>query len=162
MTVAEDNQVAGTDSTGLLLRCVTRLFAELQQRNFACCDVQSATQCVILTTLQREGDVTLTHLTRTLNLDKAWLSRSTDDLVEQGLLIKAPHPSDRRALLLHLTDAGHQAARDLDTQLNRQSARVLARLPVEDRAQALRILEGLTQALQAELNGDDACTPRST
>ncbi|GHF54157.1 DNA-binding MarR family transcriptional regulator [Deinococcus metalli] len=157
MTVANDNEVAAPAQAGPLLRTVTRQFTELQQRNFACCDVQSATQCAILTTLEREGDQSLSALTRTLNLDKAWLSRSTDDLVEQGRLVKAPHPSDRRALLLRLTDAGHQAAQDLDLQLNAQSARVLARLPKADQATALRVLASLSAALQAELNGEEGC-----
>jgi len=157
MTVAYDNKQKEEVQTGPLLRTVTRLFTELQQRNFACCDVQSATQCVILTTLAREGDQKLTALTRSLNLDKAWLSRSTDELVEQGLLVKTPHPGDRRALLLRLTDAGQQAAQDLDAQLNAQSARVLARLPEADRAAAVRLLASLSSALQAELNGEESC-----
>lgn len=158
MTVVNDNKPGEATQAGALLRTVTRLFTELQQRNFACCDVQSATQCVILTTLGREGDQTPSALTRTLNLDKAWLSRSTDDLVEQGLLVKTPHPGDRRALLLRLTDAGHTAAHDLDAQLNAQSSRVLARLPEEDRAAALRLLTSLSAALQAELNGEEGCS----
>lgn len=157
MTVANDNKVEVSSSPGALLRTATRLFTELQQRNFACCDVNSATQCVILTTLAREGDQTLTALTRSLNLDKAWLSRSTDDLVTQGYLVKLPHPGDRRALLLRLTAAGQTAAQDLDTELNTQAARVMARLPAADRAQALRLLAGLTQALQAELDGEGGC-----
>src|SRR6476646_9968305 len=150
MTVVEDNNLVAPQQAGPLLRTVTRLFTQLQQRNFACCDVQSATQCAILTTLEREGDQTLSALTRTLNLDKAWLSRSTDDLVEQGRLVKAPHPGDRRALLLRLTDAGHRAAQELDAQLNAQSARVLARLPAAEQAVALQILGNLSTALQAE------------
>ena len=157
MTVVKDNKVVDVSQPGALLRTVTRLFTDLQQRNFVCCDVQSATQCAILTTLEREGDQTLAALTRTLNLDKAWLSRSTDDLVEQGRLVKAPHPSDRRALLLRLTDAGHQAAQDLDAQLNTQSARVLAHLPAAEQAVALRVLSSLSGALQAELDGDGGC-----
>ncbi|WP_188973744.1 MarR family winged helix-turn-helix transcriptional regulator [Deinococcus aerolatus] len=154
MNVAIDNKTGEAAQTGALLRTITRLFGDLQQRNSACCDVQSATQCSILTTLQREGDQTLAALTRTLNLDKAWLSRSTDDLVEQGLLVKTPHPNDRRALLLRLTDAGQTSAQDLDAQLNAQSSRVLARLPEEDRAAALRLLTTLGAALQAELDGE--------
>lgn len=157
MTVANDNEVEVNPSPGELLRAATRLFAELQQRNFACCDVNSATQCVILTTLVREGEQTLTALARRLNLDKAWLSRSTDELVAQGYLMKLPHPSDRRALLLQLTATGVSAAEDLDTQLNTQAARVLARFPVGERAQALRLLDGLTRALQAELDGEEGC-----
>ena len=157
MTVVKDNKVVEVSQPGALLRTVTRLFTDLQQRNFACCDVQSATQCAILTTLEREGDQTLAALTRTLNLDKAWLSRSTDDLVEQGRLVKAPHPRDRRALLLRLTTTGHQAAQDLGAQLNTQSARVLARLPAAEQAVALRVLSSLSEAVQAELDGDGGC-----
>ena len=155
MTVATDNGMPAVTASGLLLRDVTRLFLTLQQRNFACCDVQSATQCSILTTLLREGDQTLSALTRRLNLDKAWLSRSTDDLVGQGLIVKGPHPTDRRALNVTLTDAGRTAAADLDRTLNAQAERVLARLPEHDRPQARRLLSALAGALQAELDGDD-------
>ena len=60
MTVVKDNNPI-PETTGELLRSVTRLFATLQQRNFACCDVSSATQCTILTTLQREGGQSLSQ-----------------------------------------------------------------------------------------------------
>lgn len=151
MNVVKDNEVRKEALPGDLLRSVARLHVELQQRNFACCDVQSATQCSILTTLGREGDQTLSALTKRLNLDKAWLSRSTDELVEQGHLVKAPHPTDRRALLLHLTGTGQEAYRALDAELEAQSARVLARLPEADRDGAVRLLSLLADALQAEL-----------
>ncbi|PNY80931.1 MarR family winged helix-turn-helix transcriptional regulator [Deinococcus koreensis] len=163
MTVVTDNNTT-EQTTGELLRSVTRLFSTLQQQNFACCDVNSATQCSILTTLRRGGGQTLSGLTRALNLDKAWLSRSTDDLVTQGLIVKAPHPSDRRALQLELTEAGRDAARELDDTLNAQAARVLSRLGPADRPQAVRLLAALAGALQAELNGPDAltcCAPES-
>ena len=150
MTVVKDNQVV--EGTGEQFRTITRLFTELQQLNFACCDVNSATQCALLTTLEREGEQTLTSLTRSLNLDKAWLSRTTDQMVEDGLLLKAPHPSDRRALLVQLTGAGHQAAQALNDQLNAQASRVLERLPARDRSQVVRLLTGLEVALQAELS----------
>lgn len=160
MTVALDNKgVVLASQTGEQLRTITRLFTELQQLNFACCDINSVTQCAVLTTLSREGDQTLTALTRTLNLDKAWLSRTTDNMVEEGLLIKAPHPGDRRALLLQLTEAGQQSAQALNDQLNTQAARVLARLPEVDQAQTIRLLENLKNALQAELNGAQCCAP---
>lgn len=159
MTVVNDNQEQALASqTGESLRAITRLFTELQQLNFACCDVNSVTQCAVLTTLSRDGDQTLTALTRTLNLDKAWLSRTTDNMVEDGLLVKAPHPNDRRALLLHLTDAGQQAAAALDEQLNAQAARVLGRLPAEDQAQTVRLLGALKEALKAEL-AQECCAP---
>lgn len=159
MTVVNDNQVV--QGTGEQLRTITRLFTDLQQLNFACCDINSVTQCGILTALAREGDQTLTSLTRSLNLDKAWLSRTTDNMVEEGLLVKAPHPNDRRALLLQLTDAGQQAAQTLNDQLNTQASRVLERLPARDRPQVVRLLEALKGALEAELEAASCCaSPR--
>jgi DNA-binding MarR family transcriptional regulator len=160
MIVETDNKAeAMASQTGEALRTLSRLFTDLQTLNFACCDVQSATQCTVLTTLDREGDLTLTALTRTLNLDKAWLSRTTDQMVEEGLLIKAPHPSDRRALLLNLTDAGRQSARNLNDQLNAQAQRVLNRLPAEERVQVVTLLHTLTDALTAELQDAQCCAP---
>ncbi|WP_189643915.1 MarR family winged helix-turn-helix transcriptional regulator [Deinococcus piscis] len=149
MNVVKDNQMAR--ETSVQLRTITRLFTELQQLSFACCDVNSATQCALLTTLEREGPQTLTALTRSLNLDKAWLSRTTDQLVEDGLLLKMPHPGDRRALLVELTEAGHQAAHALNGQLNAQADRVLQRLSDEDRPQVVQLLGKLKAALEAEL-----------
>ncbi|WP_309569742.1 MarR family winged helix-turn-helix transcriptional regulator [Deinococcus sp.] len=156
MTVALDNNVTAVLDAGAALRDVTRLFTQLQQRNFACCDVQSATQWAVVTTLAHSGDqtpsgpipggLTLSALTLTLNLDKAWLSRNIDDLVSQGLIDKGPHPTDRRALSVCLTDAGRTAAAQLDTQLSAQAERVLARLPGRDRAQARQLLGALAGA----------------
>lgn len=150
MNVVDGNQMA--QETGAQLRTITRLFTELQQHNFACCDVNSATQCALLTTLDRDGEQTLTSLTRRLNLDKAWLSRTTDQMVEEGLVLKTPHPADRRALLVQLTEAGQAAAQTLNSQLNAQASRVLERIPAGDRPQVVRLLTLLEAALQAELN----------
>lgn len=122
--------------------------------------MSSATQCALLTTLAREGEQTQTALARTLNLDKAWLSRTTDQMVEEGLLVKATHPADRRALLVQLTDAGQQAAQALNKQLNAQASRVLERLPARDHSQVLRLLSSLETALQAELDAGTCGSPK--
>ena len=83
--------------------------------------------------------------------------RTTDQMVEDGLLLKAPHPGDRRALLLQLTDTGHQAAQSLNEQLNAQASRVLERLPAQDRPQVVRLLGALKSALEAELQAQTCC-----
>lgn len=152
--VQEQNESAL--QTGEHLRTLSRLMVELQQLNFACCDINSVTQCGILTTLAREGDQTLVSLTRSLNLDKAWLSRTTDNMVEDGLVTKRRHPTDRRALLIQLTEGGKHAAQALNEQLNTQAARVFQRLPEGDRYQTVRLLQLLEEALIKEI----AITPR--
>ena len=163
MNVVLDNEIGGDVlQAGESLRTIAQLLGELQQLNFACCDVNSATQCHILTTLAREGNQTLAALTRSLNLDKAWLSRTTDTMVEDGLLIKAPHPADRRALLLQLTAAGQRQAQALGKQLSEQAQRVLGRLPEAEQAPTLRLLEALKAALSAELYSGQGSAMRNT
>lgn len=164
MKVVFDNDLNNQSSSDAIapqagehLRTIARLMVELQQLNFACCDVNSVTQCSILITLARTGDQTLVSLTRSLNLDKAWLSRTTDNMVTNGLVIKQRHPDDRRALLIQLTENGRQTAQVLNEQLNAQSTRVLQRLQTEDRAQAIRILQAIEEALEKEVETAPCC-----
>ncbi|MDH6227792.1 MarR family winged helix-turn-helix transcriptional regulator [Streptomyces sp. MJP52] len=77
-----------------------------------------------------------------------------DALERDGLVVRLPHPTDRRAHLLALTDAGrtcHQEAEDMDREALRTAT---GALDDEDRA----VLRGLLTRIRdtvaaAELNG---------
>ncbi|UBV44648.1 MarR family transcriptional regulator (plasmid) [Deinococcus taeanensis] len=139
-----------THDAGDLLRRITRLHTAVQQRAASCCGIQSLTRCQLLTTLGREGPLTLADLARRLGADKGWLSRNVDDLVQGGLVDKQPHPADRRAVTLTLTPEGQAQFQALNTELCSQSARLLSRVPPEEQAGVLRALEVLADALEAE------------
>jgi DNA-binding MarR family transcriptional regulator len=51
-----------------------------------------------------------------------------DRLERRGLVERRPHPHDRRSVRVHLTDAGHTAADEVDAAF----ARVEARLPAAE------------------------------
>lgn len=133
-----------------LLRRITRLHTAVQLRAASCCGIQSLTRCQLLTTLSREGSLTLADLARHLEADKGWLSRNVDDLVQDGLVNKQPHPVDRRSITLTLTLEGQRQVQALNTELCSQSARLLSRIPPEEREGVLRALEVLAEALGAE------------
>jgi DNA-binding MarR family transcriptional regulator len=78
-----------TVSAGNLLREVARLHVHSQREQLACCNGTTSTQCVILTEGGRNGPMTLADLGRRTGLDKGWLSRAVEVLVQQGLLTKA-------------------------------------------------------------------------
>jgi len=136
-----------------LLREVSRLFAQVQREGIACCGT-TATQCTLLTELGRNGPMTLADLGRRVGLDKGWISRAVEALVQDGLLTKVPSAEDRRTVIIDLSPAGRARWGELNLTLNQQAERVLARLPQQQRGQVVAALELLTEALRAEAAGE--------
>ena len=71
---------------------------------------------------------------------------------EAGLVDRAPHPSDRRALSITLTKSGHQKhadARDIAIALQND---VLEVLPAADRESFLESLDSVAQACAEAAN----------
>ena len=134
-----------------LLREVARLHVRAQRTTMACNGV-SLTQCTILTELGRAGSMTLLELARQLRLDKGWVSRAVDQLVQEGLVEKKPGASDRRTVALSLTRAGAAHHRRVEILLNDHVTRVMARVPRSQRAAVSRALELLHAGYVAELS----------
>ncbi len=134
---------------GALLREVARLHDRLQRESVACCGTTS-TQCQIITTLGRNGPMTLAELGRTLGLDKGWVSRAVESLAEERLLIKEPGDADRRTIIVALSEEGETRLAALDATLNGLSERVMRRIPAGQRAGVYTALEVLRNTLLAE------------
>jgi DNA-binding MarR family transcriptional regulator len=58
-----------------------------------------------------EGPMTLREIARALDVDPPAATVGVDKLVARGLVHRTPHPDDNRRKLVHLTDAGRDAAR---------------------------------------------------
>jgi DNA-binding MarR family transcriptional regulator len=102
--------------------------------------------------------MTLADLGRRTSLDKGWLSRAVETLVQQGLLTKALGDSDRRTIQIALSPAGETRFQQLNETLNAHADRVMARIPLAERDQVAHALGQLYQALQAE-TAEMACIP---
>ena len=144
-----------------LLREVARLHVRAQRTTLAC-DGASGTTCTILTELGREPTMTLAQLARRLRLDKGWTSRAIDQLVEGGLVDKAAGGADRRTIALSLTRRGRAEHQRLETILNDQVARVIARVPSAQRAAVTRALALLHDAYARELADVNTDAPLQT
>jgi DNA-binding MarR family transcriptional regulator len=135
---------------GALLREVARLHWQMQRDSLACCGGTTATQYSILTELGRSGPLTLTELGRRLAVDKGWVSRAVEAMVQERLLLKEPGQEDRRTVKISLSEAGMARLRELNQVLNAQSERVMNRIPEQERAMVYRALERLYLALRDE------------
>ena len=139
-----------TPTVGILLREVARLHAHSQREQVACCNGTTSTQCLILTEVGRNGPMTLADLRRRTSLDKGWLSRAVETLVQEGLLTKALGDADRRTIRIALSPAGEMRSKQLNETLNAHAERVMARIPPAEREQVVHALVLLHQALQVE------------
>ena len=148
---------------GTLLREVARLHVHVQREQVACCQGTTSTQCLILTEVGRNGPMTLAELGRRLSLDKGWLSRAVEALVQAGLLTKELGADDRRTIRIAFSPAGETRYQQLNETLNAQAEQVMSRIPVTEREPVTHALTLLHQALQAEaaetagiLSGEEA------
>jgi DNA-binding MarR family transcriptional regulator len=140
----------GHDGMGAILREVARLQLQLQRSRAMACEGTTSTQCFIISELGRTGPMTLAELGRRLTLDKGWVSRGVDGLVESGLAEKRAGEQDRRTVVVSLTRAGVVRYRALNAALDAQAEAVMGRIPRKDRARVAESLRLLRHALRSE------------
>lgn len=99
----------------------------------------------VLSVIQRAGSITASGLAERMTADKGQVSRSVSELVELGLVERAPDPVDRRVRLLSVTAEGQarldRARRPHEERLHA----VLEDWPLE----SIQRLTGLLHALAA-------------
>ncbi len=88
----------------------------------------------LLTTLHRAGRMRMSDLAWELGVTSRTITTMVDTLEDDGLLGRHPDPSDRRAILLALTDAGEAQLDLIHRALNEIGDLVLAPLSERERA----------------------------
>jgi DNA-binding MarR family transcriptional regulator len=86
--------------------------------------------------------LTLRALAERLAADPPYVTLIVDDLEQRGLVLREPHPRDRRAKLVQLTAAGRAAAARAEAIMDEPPAALRDATP-EELARLLRILESL-------------------
>ena len=88
-------------------------------------------QCVLIKAL--EGEQTQIRLAERCGLDKTTMVVTVDELEKAGLAERRPSPSDRRARIVAVTEAGKALAEEGDALVNGVFADVLDSLPDDER-----------------------------
>lgn len=82
----------------------------------------------MLMLLSRHEPITQSELGRILGLEKSWVSRGVDQLVDEGWVTRAPDTADRRCVRLAVTDKGRAQAMELEACFNQQTTALLSRM----------------------------------
>jgi DNA-binding MarR family transcriptional regulator len=106
-------------------------------------------QFVALKTLAR-GIASVTDLARAAELNPGAMTRLLDRLEAKGLIARVADPGDRRALHIHLTDAGVAIWREIDQCGQRVHDRAFGAMPQADREKLLALLEQVRDNLYTE------------
>jgi DNA-binding MarR family transcriptional regulator len=96
------------------------------------------------------GIASVTDLARAAELNPGAMTRLLDRLAAKGLVERVADPGDRRALHIHLTEAGFAIWRDIDQCGQRVHDRAFGDMGEKDRKQLLQLLERVRDNLSTE------------
>lgn len=108
----------------------------------------SATQYAALGAVSRHAAMTPGELAEHEKVQPPSMTRVIAALEERGLLTRAPHPTDRRQVILHVTEQGEQLIKQERRRKEAWLARRLAELTPEEREilrRAAPILERISR-----------------
>jgi len=125
----------------------------------ACFEGVNLPQCHVLLALEEAGSENLGDLAETLRLDKSTVSRTTDGLVERGLVHRTSDPDDRRFVVLDLTDAGKSQVELIQRTADDNVRRIFALIPEDRRNDVLECFGLLVEAVTAcdDEDGSPCC-----
>lgn len=91
-----------------------------------------------------------TELAARLRVPPTTISRHVAELVDAGLAVRAPHPSDRRSYLLELSDDGRKVVRTVAPRIRGAVEGIRTHVDVDEIEQALVALEHAARAVVVE------------
>lgn len=129
------------------LKSLLRNLGALDEKKAFCCDC-TYTQGHTITEVAACGSISLNELAGRLNMDKSFMSKNVDDLVKKGYLKREQDPSDRRYVIIRLTEKGEQLQTQIERQSRNKFAELLAGIQQEERQMVIKGLEVLNRALK--------------
>ena len=94
---------------------------QFRDRDRTYCHGISVSQCYALEAVARHGPLTVNQLAAYLYVGKSTVSRLVEGMVQKELVLRQPHPDDRRSLLVTLTEVGSRVHyRILEEYLERE------------------------------------------
>ena len=106
-------------------------------------------QLSALTSLQLAGALTPRELADTERVQPPTMTKIVGKLEEQGLVVRTPHPTDRRQVILAATEQGRAVYAQFERARNEWLASHLAELEPDERHTLARAAESLQQVARS-------------
>ncbi|WP_454766612.1 MarR family winged helix-turn-helix transcriptional regulator [Cupriavidus campinensis] len=126
-----------------------RQWRQISQASVTAHGISAAAAAPLLFIRRLGGGVRQVTLADYVGVEGATLVRLVDQLSAAGLVRREVDPSDRRANVLSLTEAGERMAAQIEVELTQLRAKVFANVSEADMAATLRVLEALAHEAAA-------------
>lgn len=129
-----------------LIRLLERKLGVLEDGKMACCGISMA-QCHALVEIGRAKSISLIELAKLLNLDNSTMSRTVNNLVNNGMVERQLDPNDRRYITIQLTQKGLEQFHGIESGMGEYFTKIYDAIPRENHAQVLESLQILLKAI---------------
>lgn len=105
---------------------------------------------VAMISLRRFGDLSMTRLAKLAATDRTTLTRAIDSLITDGLVARAASPSDRRIVVVCLTDTGRTLLEVIRAEIRPLNRDICSNLTAEEQAAMTGYLQKMLSGLIVE------------
>jgi DNA-binding MarR family transcriptional regulator len=105
----------------------------------------------LLGALHCGGPQIMSSISDELGVTRRNVTALVDALEEEGLVQRKPHPTDRRATIIELTEQGFETTNSMYEEHRAAVAELFADLSEEDRGELTRLLGSLREALRQKV-----------
>lgn len=140
------------DKVKLFREYTRELERNLENMNSSdCCQCSVTTsQCFLVVEIGRKPGICVKELAQVLKLDKSAVSRAVEELVQKGFVIREQSKTDRRSVVLTLTEEGEARFNKIENNMYEKFKNVFVRIPEDKQEQVLQALQLFNEACEKE------------
>jgi DNA-binding MarR family transcriptional regulator len=161
MTATTPQPTQTTDRAGEIIEALAPLLAQHRQRWAARCQAHglSIVGFQVLALLEMHGGMPMTRLADELGVALPNATGIVGRLVERGIVARADDASDRRRVVVTLTDAGRRVIAEMEEGRRERMSRLLSQLTDEQQQRLLQSVKDLhAAAVRLEAETEDSIT----
>jgi DNA-binding MarR family transcriptional regulator len=109
------------------------------------CNVNKS-ECFLIVEIGRQPGICIKDLAQILKLDKSGVSRSVEELVKKGYILRQPSEKDRRSVVLTLTKSGEERYNKIEADMYTEFKKVFSKIKKSDQDKVLEALRRYNEA----------------
>ena len=129
----------------------------INQTDCCQCSVSKA-ECFLVVEIGRKPGICIKELAGILKIDKSGVSRSVEELVKKGFVTREPSKTDRRSVVLKLTESGKARFEKIEKDMYIEFKKVFSMIGKSDQdkvLEALRIYNEACRKVEGRANKDE-------
>jgi DNA-binding MarR family transcriptional regulator len=135
------------EEVGAVVQRLVRIFQLFERDQIKIYGITSS-QCYTLLEIGRTGSLTMNELSTKMNLDTSTMTRVIANLVRDGLVRRVRDDSDRRYVVVELTDKGKSFTGEIKTSIENYYCDIITALPPGQVEQVLSSAQSLLAAFE--------------